>query len=76
MLAHTNIWGANIAVPRGSTQPRLIDTGRVAQNSSGADLLHFRRHYGADEQLWSDLIARCAEVFEMAAADVRTDAIA
>lgn len=49
LVAHNDIWGANVAVPVGGQNSRLIDIRRVSENYIGADLPHFRRHYGEDK---------------------------
>lgn len=76
VLAHNDIWGANIAVPTGSTTSRLIDIGRVAKNYVGADLIHFRRHYGEDKMLWAELVSKYARAFGESPEQVETGAIA
>lgn len=76
VVSHNDVWGANIAVPLGGTCSRLIDIGRVSENYIGADLLHFRRHYGEDEELWADLVRRYAAAFDAEPAEVELGALA
>lgn len=60
----------------GGQSSRLIDIGRVSENYTGADLLHFRRHYGEDKGLWADLVRRYAKVFDADPAEVELGALA
>lgn len=76
VVSHNDVWGANIAVPLGGSCSRLIDVGRVSENYIGADLLHFRRHYGEDQELWADLVRRYAVAFDADPAEVELGALA
>ena len=76
LVAHNDTWGANVAVPVGGQSSRLIDIGRVSENYIGADLLHFRRHYGEDKGLWADLVRRYAKAFDADPAEVELGALA
>ena len=46
LVAHNDIWGANVAVPVGGQSSWLINIGRISANYIGAGLLHFHRYYG------------------------------